>query len=144
MLQHRDIDVGKRNMDWVTRLRNAAHYAVETTPPDQFSSSKGSAFSERMQGRALGEIIPNLFDIALSYQEHFARYTLYEGTNNRDPGIGTHVTWQPLTRPPRQAPAPRKRVRQTRTRPASRTEYDAHESGHDTEVDNTATESHLR
>ncbi|CAN9413706.1 unnamed protein product [Alternaria alternata] len=144
MLQHRDIDVGKRNMDWVTRLRNAAHYAVETTPPDQFSSSKGSAFSERMQGRALGEIIPNLFDIALSYQEHFARYTLYEGTNNRDPGIGTHVTWQPLTRPPRQAPAPRKRVRQTRTRPASRTTYVAHESGHDTEVDNTATESHVR
>ena len=144
MLQHRNIDVGKRNMDWVTRLRNAAHYAVETTPPDQFSSSKGSAFSERMQGRALGEIIPNLFDIALSYQEHFARYTLYEGTNNRDPGIGTHVTWRPLTRPPRQAPAPRKRVRQTRTKPASRTEYDAHESGHDTEVDNTATESHVR
>ncbi|RII10858.1 hypothetical protein CUC08_Gglean006858 [Alternaria sp. MG1] len=144
MLQHRNIDVGKRNMDWVTRLRNAAHYAVETTPPDQFSSSKGSAFSERMQGRALGEIIPNLFDIALSYQEHFARYTLYEGTNNRDPGIGTHVTWRPLTRPPRQAPAPRKRVRQTRRRPASRTEYDAHESGHDIGVDNTATESHLR
>ncbi|KAG9196051.1 hypothetical protein G6011_01172 [Alternaria panax] len=144
MLQHRQIDVVKRTMDWATRLRTAAHYAVETTPPDQFSSSKGSAFSERMQERALGEIIPNLFDIALSYQEHLAKYALYEGTNNQDPGTGTRVTWQPLTRPPRQSSAPKKRLRRTKATPPLRVDNDADGSGHETEVDSTATESHLR
>ncbi|KAL1793709.1 hypothetical protein ACET3X_008691 [Alternaria dauci] len=144
MLQHRNIDMFKRTMDWASKLRTAAHYAVEATPPDQFSSSKGSAFSERMQARALDEIIPNLFDVAQLYQEHLARYSLYEGTNNRDPGIGKHVTWQPLTRPPRHAPGPRKRLRQTNIEQPPRIDYDAHDSGQETEVDNTTTESHLR
>lgn len=144
MLQHRNIDVVKRTLGWTTKLRKAARYAVETTPPDQFSSSKGSAFSEKMQARALSEILPNLFDITLSYEEHLATYNLYEGSNHQDPGIGTCVTWQPLTRPTRQPSAPRKRLRQTKATPIPRVEYDADGSGHETEVDNTTTESHLR
>jgi hypothetical protein len=144
MLQHRAIDVAKRSLGWAKKLEKAAHYAVETTPPDQFSSSKGSAFSERMQQRALDEILPNLFDIVLSYESHFAMYNLYEGTNNRDPGNGTRVTWQHLTRPPRQPSVPRKRYRRTKTTPPPRIVSDADGSGDETEVDNTTTESHLR
>jgi len=143
MLQHRKIDEAKRRSPWVAKLKHAAQYAVETTPPDQFSSSKGSRFSERMQGRALSEILPNLFDIAQLYEDHIFNYNLFEGTNNRDPRRGTHVTWQPLTRPPRQQPVPRKRFRRARATPPPRIEPDAEISGNETEVDNTATDSHL-
>ncbi|KAI4945786.1 hypothetical protein J4E91_007699 [Alternaria rosae] len=143
MLQHRKIDEAKRRSPWVAKLKHAAQYAVETTPPDQFSSSKGSRFSERMQGRALSEILPNLFDIAQLYENHIFNYNLFEGTNNQDPRRGTHVTWQPLTRPPRQQPVPRKRFRRARATPPPRIESYADVSGNETEVDNTATESHL-
>jgi hypothetical protein len=143
MLQHRNIDQIKRRGSWVAKLRQVAEYAVKTTPPDQFSSSKGSSFSERMQGRALSEILPNLFETAQLYEDHFARYNLYEGTGNQDPGRGTHVTWQPLTRPPRQPAAPRKRFRRARATSPPRVESDADASGNETEIDNTATESRL-
>ena len=120
-----------------------AEYAVKNTAPDQFSSSKGSGFSEKMQKRALSEIIPNLFEIAQSHEEHLAQYNLYEGTGNQDPMTGTRVTWQHLTRPPRQ-PAPRKRVRRAKAPAARRVESDADASGDETQVDDTATNTHLR
>jgi hypothetical protein len=139
------MDAAKRtpNRRWVHELKRTAEYAVETTPPDQFSSSKGSAFSERMQDRALKEILPNLFDVAQTHEDHLWRYNFYEGTNIQDLQIGTHVTWQPLTRPPRQAPLPRKRFRRAGATPPSRIEPNADLSGNETEVDNTATASHL-
>jgi hypothetical protein len=143
MLQHRIIDAAKRRGSWVQKLRITAVYAVETTSPDQFSSSKGSGFSEKMQKRALSEILPNLFEIAQLYEDHFAQYDLYEGTGNQDPMTGTRVTWQHLTRPPRQ-PAPRKRVRRTKAPAAPRVESDVDASGDETERDDTATNTHLR
>jgi hypothetical protein len=143
MLQHRIIDAVKRRGSWVQKLRKIARYAVESTAADQFSSSKGSGFSETMQKRALSEILPNLFEIAQSYEDHLAQYGLYEGAGNQDPGNGTRVTWQYLTRPPRQT-APRKRVRRTKAPAAERVVSDADASGDETEVDNTATITHLR
>jgi hypothetical protein len=143
MLQHRIIDEVKRRGSWVQKLRITAEYAVQTTAPDQFSSSKGSGFSEKMQKRALSEILPNLFEIAQSYENHFAQYHLYEGTGNEDPMTGTRVTWQHLTRPPRHT-ALRKRVRRTKAPAAQRVEFDADNSGDETEVDDTATVTHLR
>jgi hypothetical protein len=143
MLQHRIIDAVKRRGSWVQKLRKIARYAVESTAADQFSSSKGSGFSETMQKRALSEILPNLFEIAQSYEDHFAQYDLYEGAGNQDPGNGTRVTWQHLTRPPRQT-APRKRVRRTKAPAVGRVGSDADASGDETEVDNTATITHLR
>jgi hypothetical protein len=143
MLQHRLIDEVKRRGSWVQKLRITAEYAVQTTAPDQFSSSKGSGFSEKMQKRALSEILPNLFEVAQSYEDHFAQYQLYEGTGNEDPMTGTRVTWQHLTRPPRQT-ALRKRVRRTKAPAAQKLEPDADNSGDETEVDDTATVTHLR
>jgi hypothetical protein len=93
MLQHRLIDKPKRQDSWVAKLQQAAQYAIETTPPDQFSSSRGAGSSERMHERALGDILPNLFGTAALYEEHIARHELYEGTESMDPGDGTHVTW---------------------------------------------------
>lgn len=144
MLQHRLIDKDKRKAPWVARLRQTAQYAVETTPPDQFSSSKGSGFSERMQGRALAEILPNLFDIAQLYEDHFAYWKHYEGSGNPGPSKGTRVTWKPLTRPARQPVAPRKRLRTTKASPGPRSEVDTDASGDETEVDDTVVPSYLR
>jgi hypothetical protein len=143
LLLHRNIDQDKRRGPWIPKLRTAAEYAVQATAPDQFSSSKGSGFSEKMQTRALKEIIPNLFDIAQSHEDHLAAYNLYEGTGNQDPMTGTRVTWQNLTRPPRQ-PASRKRVRRTKAPAARRVESDADASGDETEVDDTATNKYVR
>jgi hypothetical protein len=112
MLQHRIIDKEKRKGSWVAKLRQAAQYAVETTPPDQFSSSKGSGFSEMMRSRALEEILPNLFETAQLYEDHFAWHGHYEGSGVLDPDKGKRVTWQPFMRPARPPVAPRKRPKQ--------------------------------
>ncbi|EUC42872.1 hypothetical protein COCMIDRAFT_102350, partial [Bipolaris oryzae ATCC 44560] len=144
MLQHRLIDKEKRKGSWVAKLRQAAQYAVETTPPEQFSSSKGSNFSEKMQSRALAEILPNLFETAQLYEDHFAWHRHYEGSGIPDPGKGKRVTWQPLTRPARQPATPRKRPRTTNEGTALRSETDVEASGNETEIDDCVTSSYLR
>jgi hypothetical protein len=141
MLQHRLIDEAKPRGSWVAKLRQAAHYAVETLPPDQFSSAKGAGFSEEMRKRALSDTLPSLFNIAALYEDHFARHKLYEGTRRTDPGDGTHVTWHRPTRPPRQTAPPRERGRQTK---ALRMKSDVNASGSETEVDDTMTRAHLQ
>ncbi|EMD92013.1 hypothetical protein COCC4DRAFT_174510 [Bipolaris maydis ATCC 48331] len=143
MLQHRLIDKEKRKGSWVAKLRQAAQYAVETTPPEQFSSSKGSNFSEKMQNRALAEILPNLFETAQLYEDHFAWHRHYEGSGIPDPGKGKRVTWQPLTRPARQPATPRKRPRTTKEGAAPRSETDVEASGNETEIDDCATSFYL-
>ncbi|EUC38042.1 hypothetical protein COCCADRAFT_83933, partial [Bipolaris zeicola 26-R-13] len=144
MLQHRLIDKEKRKGSWVAKLRQAAQYAVETTPPEQFSSSKGSNFSEKMQSRALAEILPNLFETAQLYEDHFAWHGHYEGSGKPDPGKGKRVTWQPLTRPAREPVNPRKRPRTTNEGTAPRSETDIEVSGNETEIDDCITLSYLR
>jgi hypothetical protein len=144
MLQHRLIDKAKRQGSWVAKLRQTAQYAIETTPPDQFSSAREAGFGKRMKERALHDILPNLFETAALYEDHFARYELYEGTGRTDPGYGTHVKWHRLTRPPRQAAPPRKRGRQSKAARAPRMESDDDASGGESEVDDTMTRAHLQ
>jgi hypothetical protein len=110
MFIHRKIDEIKRRGSWVSRLRQIAVYAVETTAPDNFSSSKGSEHSEQMRQRALTAILPSLFEVAMSYEDHIIQYGLFEGSGKEDAGAGSHHTWQPIPRPARQ-PLYRKRVR---------------------------------
>lgn len=143
MLQHRIIDEPKRRGSWVAKLRQAAQYAIETTPPEQFSSSKGSGFSELMRERALNEIMPTLFDIAQSYEDHFVQNDLYEGSGNIDPQNGRTCTWQTASRPPRQ-PLHRKRMRRARANAPAREESDFDASGDSTEVDDTVSNTFLR
>ncbi|KAI2475115.1 hypothetical protein Ptr902_13462 [Pyrenophora tritici-repentis] len=140
MLQHRPIDEVKRKGSWVAKLRHTAEYAVQTTPSDQFSSSKGSGFSNMMQIRALTEILPSLFDIAQKYEDHVCQSQQCGNTNL---GMGGRVTWQPLTRPPRQTLAPRKRHQTAKATSVVRVESDADASGDDTDVDDTVAASHL-
>jgi hypothetical protein len=144
MLQHRLIDEAKRRGSWVAKLRQAAQYAIETTAPDQFSSAKGAGFGERMKERALYDILPNLFETAALYEDHFAQYKLYEGTGRMDPGCGKDVTWYRITRPPREVAPPRKGGRKNKAAQASRTESDVYASGDETEVDDTLRRTHLR
>jgi hypothetical protein len=92
MLQHRLIDEAKRQDSWVAKLRQAAQYAVKTTPPDQFSSARGAGFGKQIKERALKDILPNLFETAALYEDHFSQYKLYEGTGRIDPGCGEDVT----------------------------------------------------
>ncbi|KAF1850924.1 uncharacterized protein K460DRAFT_400958 [Cucurbitaria berberidis CBS 394.84] len=141
MLQHRDIDEVKRKGSWVAKLRQAAQCAVELTTAELFSSSKSMSFSEAMKERALNFILPSLFDVAQSYEDHLAQYNLYEGAGNTDPGDGRQLTWHPASRPPRQT-FQRKRIRTARPLPAPIVDCDA--SADETEVDDTISNSFLR
>ncbi|KAF1837855.1 hypothetical protein BDW02DRAFT_645047 [Decorospora gaudefroyi] len=143
MLQHRVSDAPKRREPWAEKMREQAVYAVKSTPPDQFSSSKGPGFSQRMRGRALSEILPSLFDVAQSYEDHLVQYQLYDGSGHEDPKTGKRVSWRPLARPSRQ-PAPKKRLRTSRGTPAPKIESDDDASGDETEVDDTMTDSEIR
>ncbi|KAH9860187.1 hypothetical protein IAQ61_011971 [Plenodomus lingam] len=144
MLQHRAIDEPKRKGSWVAKLQQAAQYAIETTPPEQFSSSKGSGFSERMRDRALNEIMPSLFSIAQIHEDHLAQYNLYEGRGNVDTRRGTMCTWQPVSRPPRQSTFNRKRAKVPSRAPRIREVSEDTVSGDDTEVDDTISNTFLR
>lgn len=142
-LQHREIDQPKRKGSWVAKLRQTAQYAVESTAPEYFSSSKSAAFNVEMRERALAQILPTLFDVAQSYEDHLAQYNLYEGAGTTDPGNGKHHTWHTITRPSRQ-PAHRKRARRTRPVQAPIVDCDMEASGDETEVDDTISNSFLR
>jgi hypothetical protein len=132
MFIHRKIDEIKRRGSWVNRLRQIAVYAVETTAPDNFSSSKGSEHSEQMRQRALTAILPSLFEVAMSYEDHIVQHGLFEGSDKVDLGTGRHHTWQAIPRPARQ-PLHRKRVRCSKpyTRRASDCDGSADESSPD-------------
>jgi hypothetical protein len=118
------VDEMKRRGSWVKRLRQVAVYGVETTAPDNFSSSKGSEHSEQMRQRALTAILPSLFEVAQSYEDHIAQYDLYEGSGNVDPGKGKQHTWQPIPRPARQL-LYRKRARRTARSAREQSDCDA-------------------
>jgi hypothetical protein len=113
MFIHRKIDEIKRRGLWLSRLCQIAVYAVETTAPNDFSSSKGSEHSEQMKQRALTDILPSLFEIATSYENHVVKFGLFEGSRKVDPGTGKQHTWQAIPRPARKLLA-RKRARGNR------------------------------
>jgi len=132
LLQHRDIDADKRKRSWVAELWHKAKCVVEMTPSDQFSSSKDSDFSKTMQQRALNEILPSLFEIAQKHEDH---------VRQSQHGMGGEVSWQPLTRPPRQALAPRKRQQTAMATTVVRIKSDVDASADETEVDDTTVPS---
>ncbi|CAO2649550.1 Nn.00g069350.m01.CDS01 [Neocucurbitaria sp. VM-36] len=143
MLQHREIDEVKRKGSWVAKLRQAAQCAVEMTTSELFSSSKRAEFSELMKERALDFILPSLFDVAQSYEDHIAQYDLYDGAGNTDPGQGRYVTWHAASKPPRQI-LQRKRVRRSKMPQTTIVNRNGDASADETEVDDTISNSFLR
>ncbi len=130
MLQHRKIDEVKRKHSWVDKLQKAAEYAVETTPVEFFSSSKNLAFNTKMRERALKSLLPSLFDVAQSYENHVTMHALYEGSGTTDPGTGRKHTWQIISKPPREV-IQRKHAYKSKRRPTLKTNCDAEKSGGD-------------
>lgn len=136
MLVHRETDEIKRKGSWINKLREVAHFTIQTTSADHFSSSKGSAHSEEMKKRALDLILPSIFDVAQSYEDHIMQYSLFEGSDNVDPGRGKHHTWKPIPRPARRHPL--KRPRRTVARSTDIVQGTICEaSGDETEPDDT-------
>lgn len=135
MLVHRCIDekVGKRRISWIAELKRRAVYCIESTPTDQFSSSKGSGFNEAMKQRARDFILPSLFDVAQSHEDYLAQWDLYEGTDKTDSRHGKHVTWERASRPDRKLT--RKRRRKTKPSPSPELAEGREDSGEETEVD---------
>lgn len=143
MLIHRRIDeqCGKRKKSWVRQLRAQAEYIVDSMPTETFSSSKEDVFNDTMKERALKEILPSLFNVAEAHEDYFTQYELFEGTNNKDPLKGKHITWKRLPRPPR-GYTTRKRHRPSK--PAAytpREEPVSEDSGEETEADNMSASS---
>lgn len=54
-----------------------------------------------MKKRAQEQILPSIFDVAQSYEDHVMQYSLFEGSGNVDPGRGKQHTWKPIPRPAR-------------------------------------------
>lgn len=136
MLVHRDVDKVKRKGPWITKLREVAKFSIQTTSADHFSSSKGTTHSEEMKKRAQEHILPSIFDVAQSYEDHIMQYSLFDGTGNVDPGKGKHHTWKPIPRPARPQP-PRRPRRAVRHRPEEVQEALYEASGEETEPDDT-------
>lgn len=139
MLVHRKVDEMKRKGSWVTKLREVANFTIQTTSADHFSSSKGSNHSEEMKKRAQEQILPSIFDVAQSYEDHIMQYSLFEGSGNVDSGRGKHHTWKPIPRPVRQQPHPKRPRRAVRHNPVSVQDIVCEASGEETEPDDTMT-----
>jgi hypothetical protein len=147
ILQHRPsaTDEVKRQGAWTTRLRQAAEYAVDTTPPELYSSSKDVAFSMKMRERALNSVMPSLFDVAQSYEDYVFQHSLWKRLGDPNIPKGKSHTWHAVPRPTRPQ-AQRKRVcEDTALRNRRKVfEVDAHSSasGEETDIDETMVRRH--
>ncbi|KAF2994565.1 hypothetical protein E8E13_000117 [Curvularia kusanoi] len=131
----KNVDEMKRKEPWINKLRNVAKFTIQTTSADHFSSSKEGAHSEEMKKRAQEQILPSIFDVAQSYEDHVMQYSLFEGSGNVDSGRGKHHTWKPIPRPARRTTCS-KRARRTSTRRADHAQEATYEaSDEETEPD---------
>ncbi|KAF3028726.1 hypothetical protein E8E12_000359 [Didymella heteroderae] len=96
MLIHRKVDDVKRKSQWISKPRDVANFMVQTISADDFSSPEGAAHSGEMQKRALEETLSSTFGIAQAHKTHNVQSNLTEGASNKDPGRGTHHTWNPI------------------------------------------------
>jgi hypothetical protein len=148
MLQHRPspTDEVKRQGAWTARLRQAAEYAVDTTPPELYSSSKDAAFSVKMRDRALNSVMPSLFDVAQSYEDYVFQHNLWERLEDMNIPKGKSHTWHAVPRPTRPQ-AQRKRVCEDTVLRSRRKVFDvdAHSSasGEETEIDERLVRRHM-
>ncbi|KZM19359.1 hypothetical protein ST47_g9560 [Ascochyta rabiei] len=136
MLVHREIDEMKRKSAWISKLRDVAKFTIQTTSADHFSSSKGAAHSEEMKKRALDQILPSVFDVAQTYEDHIMQYNLFEGSGNADPGRGKYHTWKPIPRPTRR-PLTKRPRRAVANNANAEQETICEASGDETEPDDT-------
>lgn len=96
MLIHWKVDDVKRKSQWISKPQDVANFVVQAISADDFSSSEGAAHSGEMQKRALEETLSSTFGIAQAYKTHNVQSNLTEGSSNKDPGRGTHHTWNTI------------------------------------------------
>jgi hypothetical protein len=142
MLQHRDIPIDefKRQQSWTHKLCQVAHFEIEMTPQEHYSSSRNPAFSKLMKERAENHILPSLFDVSQSYEDHVNQYDLWTYRNIKDAPRGKSITWQVIPRPPKQisrAKRPRSVPRPKVKREGFIIEALVESSGDETEADDT-------
>jgi hypothetical protein len=113
MFIHRKIDKIKPRGSWVSSLRQNTVYFVEKAAPHSFSSSGSSELIEKIRQCILTAILPSLFEVATSYEDHIVQQGPFEGSRKRDPRTGKQHTWQAISRPAGK-PLARKRARGNR------------------------------
>jgi hypothetical protein len=116
ILQHRDIPVDelKREKPWTHQLQRVAEFEVSMLPAEQYSSSRNAAFSTAMKERSEQDILPSLFDVVQSYEDHVFQYDLWTYKDIKEAPKGKTITWQLIPRPVKQvnrAKRPRRTVR---------------------------------
>jgi hypothetical protein len=89
--------------------QNAVNF-VETTPPQNLTSSQSFEHVDHMRQRALKAVLPSLFEVVKSYEDYVIQQGLFEGSDKVDLGKGKHHTWQAIPRLTRQS-LHRKRMR---------------------------------
>jgi hypothetical protein len=104
ILQHRDIPVDelKRETPWTHQLQRVAEFEVSMLPAEQYSSSRNAAFSTAMKERSEQEILPSLFDVMQSYEDHVFQYELWTYKDVKGAPKGKTITWQLIPRPVKQ------------------------------------------
>jgi hypothetical protein len=83
-------------------------------PAEQYSSSRNAAFSTAMKERAEQDILPSLFDVVQSYEDHVFQYSLWTYKDIKEAPRGKTISWQCIPRPAKQgsrAKRPRRVVR---------------------------------
>lgn len=105
IIQHRNLPVDEVKRacpgGWIAKLRSMTQFTIDTTPEDQFSSSKNVVFSRLMKERAVDQILPNLFEFAQSYEDYVFQHSLWEYADANMP-LGPTKTWHFIPRPPKQ------------------------------------------
>jgi hypothetical protein len=146
ILQHRDIPVDelKRLTPWTGQLQRVAEFEVSMLPAEQYSSSRNVAFSTAMKERAEQNILPSLFDVVQSYEDHVFMYELWRYKDVKEAPKGKTITWQLIPRPTKQLNRAKRPRRATRPKmePLSLPkelllEDDDESSGNDTVPDET-------
>jgi hypothetical protein len=142
ILQHRDIAIDelKRQKPWAYQLQRVAEFEVSMLPAEQYSSSRNATFSTAMKDRAEKEILPSLFDVVQSYEDHVFQYNLWTYKDIKEAPKGKTITWQLIPRPIKQVNRA-KRVRravQPKLEPKEVVlDYEDESSGNETVPDET-------
>lgn len=88
---------GRPRVNWVKRLRDRAIRVAENTNDEQFASAKTPEYNIEMKKRALTEILPDLFDVAQKYEDHFAQY----GSDEEAISVSVTHTWHEASKAPK-------------------------------------------
>jgi hypothetical protein len=127
---HRRSDKKKRDAfpSWILEMKKHVDYVISTCSLKVISSSSSSAFVDAMKETTI-KVMNDMFQAALSHEDHLIQNDLFEEMGNEDDGRGKWFIWSAM-------PKPRRPSSKSKSKATSASEG----SGDETEVDDSHTE----